>query len=90
MIKSNMENLDSLSSRHRTLQYEYERTQKALIASRAAQRRTELEAGGWRSKVVGLEKKLKMEEAQGREMRDEASRGRKALEAVRIAAGVSC
>jgi chromosome segregation ATPase len=87
--QSNTESLEALSGRHRTLQYEFERTQKALATSQAVQRRAELETAGWRSRVAELEKRVMIAEGKFREMREEASRGRKALEGVRIAAGVS-
>lgn len=78
-----------MSSRHRILQYEFERVQKTVTTARAAQRRAESETSGWKSRAMDLEKRLEQEEAKYREMRDEAGRGRKALEGVRIASGVS-
>lgn len=78
-----------MTTRHRTLQYEFERLQKGLTTSRAAQRRAELETSGWKSRVQDLEKKLEMEEMKFKEMREEAGRGRKALEGVRVAASAS-
>jgi hypothetical protein len=87
--QTNLETLDDLSARHRTLNYEYERLGKALASSKVAQGRMETEVNGWKIRVAELEKRLVAEESKTKELREEVNRGRKAVEAVRIAAGVS-
>jgi hypothetical protein len=87
--QTNLETLDDLSARHRTLNYEYERLGKALASSKVAQGRMETDVNGWKIRVAELEKRLVAEETQTKELREEVNRGRKAVEAVRIAAGVS-
>ncbi|GFZ45799.1 hypothetical protein JCM24511_03529 [Saitozyma sp. JCM 24511] len=84
---TNLETLDDLSARHRTLNYEYERLGKALASSKVAQGRMETEVNGWKIRVAELEKRLVAEESKTKELREEVNRGRKAVEAVRIAAG---
>lgn len=48
----------------------------------------ETDQSALKSKMVDLEKKIKVEEGKNRELREEVGRGRKAIEAVRVAAGV--
>jgi septal ring factor EnvC (AmiA/AmiB activator) len=87
--QTNLETLDDLSARHRTLNYEYERLGKALASSKVAQGRMETEVNGWKVRVAEVEKRLIAEETKTKELREDVNRGRKAVEAVRIAAGVS-
>jgi len=47
------------------------------------------ETSGWKARCVDAEKRLQREEIKVKELREEVQRGRKALEGVRIAAGVS-
>jgi hypothetical protein len=47
------------------------------------------EMTAWKTRCLDLEKKLQREEGKVRELRSEVDRGRKAVEGVRIAAGVS-
>jgi uncharacterized coiled-coil protein SlyX len=84
-----VENLDALAGRYRTLEYEQDRTAKALNMSLTAQRKSEGDAAGWKMRVTDLERRLALEEAKTKELREDVSRARKAVEAVRIAASVS-
>jgi hypothetical protein len=88
MYKSNVENLDALAARYRTLEYEQDRTAKALSISRAAQRKAEGDAAGWKMRMADLERRLALEEGKTRELREDVGRARKAVENVRIAAAV--
>ena len=83
-----MENLDALAGRYRTLEYEQERTAKALSISRMAQRKAEGDAAGWKMRMTDLERRLALEEVKTRELREDVSRARKAVESVRVAAAV--
>jgi hypothetical protein len=49
----------------------------------------ETEVAGWRARCAHAEKRLLAEEAKTKELREEVNRGLKAVESVRIAAGVS-
>lgn len=81
--------LDTLNGRHRTLEYEYERLQKTTNSLKASNARLESEVSGWKSKCADIEKRLALEEIKTKELREENSRGRKALETVRVAATVN-
>ncbi|OXG21666.1 hypothetical protein C366_01349 [Cryptococcus neoformans Tu401-1] len=83
---SNLNMLDTLNGRHRTLEYEYERLQKATNSLKTSNARLESEVAGWKSKCADIEKRLALEEMKTKELREENSRGRKALETVRVAA----
>ncbi|WVO20922.1 uncharacterized protein IAS62_002223 [Cryptococcus decagattii] len=83
---SNLNMLDTLNGRHRTLEYEYERLQKTTNSLKASNARLESEVSGWKSKCADIEKRLALEEIKTKELREENSRGRKALETVRVAA----
>lgn len=87
--QSNLNMLDTLNGRHRTLEYEYERLQKATNSLKTSNARLESEVAGWKSKCADIEKRLALEEMKTKELREESSRGRKALETVRVAATVS-
>ena len=87
-MQSNVESLDALSARHRTLEYEQDRTAKALNLSRTAQRKAEGDSAGWRTRVTDLERRLAIEEAKTRELREDVNRARKAADSVRVAAAV--
>jgi hypothetical protein len=88
-METNLENIDALSARYRTLNYENERLQKAQTTNRAANGRLHNEVEGWKAKCADLEKRLFSEELKVKELREESARGRKALEGVRVAALVS-
>jgi hypothetical protein len=49
----------------------------------------ESEVTGWKARYSDMEKRYTMEESKVKELREEVARGRKALDGVRIAAGVS-
>lgn len=87
--QSNLNMLDTLNGRHRTLEYEYERLQKTTNSLKASNARLESEVSGWKSKCADMEKRLALEEIKTKELREENSRGRKALETVRVAATVN-
>jgi len=76
-------------SRQRTLQYEHERLRKTYNTVLNVNARLEGETSGWKARCVDAEKRLQREEIKVKELREEVQRGRKALEGVRIAAGVS-
>ena len=78
-----------MSARYRTLTYENERLQKAQTISKTANSRLHNEIEGWKAKCADLEKRLMGEEVKVKELREEAARGRKALDGVRVAALVS-
>jgi hypothetical protein len=46
------------------------------------------ETEGWKARYQDMEKRLAVEEERSKGMREELARGRKALEGVRVAAGV--
>ena len=80
--------LDNLSARHRTLIYEHERLLKTYSHAQVARARLEAEVEGWKARCIDAEKRLLAEEAKTKELKEEIGRGRKALDGVRIAAGV--
>lgn len=87
--QANLENLDSMSARHRTLNYEHERLQKNYLGSKTNNVKLQAEVAGWKAKCADLEKRLGQEEVKVKELREEVSRGRKAIDGVRVAASVS-
>ncbi len=87
--QSNLETLDNLAARHRTLEYEYERATKNITTLRNTNARLEGETMAWKSRCAELEKRLCHSDEREKGLREEVGRGRKALESVRIAAGVS-
>jgi predicted nucleic acid-binding Zn-ribbon protein len=89
LVQSNLSTLDALNARHRTLSYEHERLAKQHAQVRNAHTRLQTELAGWKARYTDLEKIQREEEAKVKELREEVSRGRKALEGVRIAASVS-
>ena len=86
--QSNLNNFDDLASRHRTLSYEHERLSKQHAQSRSSIARSEAEVTGWKARYSEMEKRFTTEESKTKELREEVARGRKALEGVRVAAGV--
>ncbi|WVQ78472.1 hypothetical protein IAT38_000558 [Cryptococcus sp. DSM 104549] len=84
---SNLNTLDTLTGRHRTLEYEHERLQKTTKNLRNTNAKLETEVAGWKARCAEVEKRLQLEEAKTKELREEGVRGRKALETVRVAAG---
>lgn len=88
-FQSNLVSLDNLSARHRTLTYEHERLIKTHSHAQIARARLEAEVEGWKARCAETEKRLITEEAKTKELREEVGRGRKALEGVKVAAGVS-
>lgn len=52
--------------------------------------RLEAEVTSWKARCTEMEKRYSAEEVKVKELREEVARGRKALEGVRVAAGVSC
>ncbi|WWD01162.1 hypothetical protein V866_008101 [Kwoniella sp. B9012] len=83
---SNVNNLEAMATRHRTLQYEYERIQKSNNNLKVTNVRLQQETNGWKVRCAEMEKRLTLEEAKTKELREEVQRGRKALEGVRVAA----
>ena len=81
--------MDSLLAKNRTLAYEYERLTKSHAQRNLQIARVETEMQGWKARCVDLERRLGNEENKVKELREEAGRGKKALETVRVAAGVS-
>ncbi|KAK8869584.1 hypothetical protein IAR55_000151 [Kwoniella newhampshirensis] len=84
---SNLNTLDTLAARHRTLQYEYERLQKANTNFRSTTAKLESDVAGWKARCTEVERRLHLEEARTKELREDVGRGRKALDGVRVAAG---
>ncbi len=84
-----MANFDDLAARHRTLTYEHERLSRQSVQSRSSVARLESEILRWKARSTEWEKRFLAEEAKVRELREDVSRGRKALEGVRVAAMVS-
>lgn len=87
--QTNLDSLEDLSTRLRTLSYEHERLTKSHLQVQTANRRLQTEVEGWKAKCVEGEKKRLTEENKVKELREESARGRKALEGVRLAALVS-
>lgn len=87
--QTNLENLDNLSARNRTLNYEHERLQKNYLGSKTNNVKLQAEVAGWKAKCADLEKRLGQEEVKVKELREEVARGRKAIDGVRVAASVS-
>ncbi|WVQ69849.1 uncharacterized protein L199_008070 [Kwoniella botswanensis] len=83
---SNVNNLEAMATRHRTLQYEYERIQKSNNNFKITNVKLQQETNGWKVRCAEVEKRLTLEEAKAKELREEVQRGRKALEGVRVAA----
>ena len=83
-----MSTLDDLHARQRTLSYEQERSQKKHAAQQAVLHRIEAEVTGWKARCEDTEKRLKMEQDQVKELREEIIRGRKAMEGIKMAAVV--
>ncbi|WVW82844.1 hypothetical protein I302_104856 [Kwoniella bestiolae CBS 10118] len=83
---SNVNNLEAMATRHRTLQYEYERIQKSNNSLKVVNTKLQQETNGWKVRCTEIEKRLNIEEAKMKELREEVQRGRKALEGVRVAA----
>ncbi|ORX33782.1 Afadin and alpha-actinin-binding-domain-containing protein [Kockovaella imperatae] len=83
---SNLATLDDLNARHRTMTYEQERLQKQLSAQMSVRARIEAEMLGYKARHDELEKQLKGEREQVKDLREELARGRKALESVKLAA----
>ncbi|OCF55871.1 hypothetical protein L486_06627 [Kwoniella mangroviensis CBS 10435] len=83
---SNVNNLEAMATRHRTLQYEYERIQKSNNNLKSTNVKLQQETNGWKVRCAEVEKRLTLEEAKTKELREEVQRGRKALEGVRVAA----
>ncbi|WVR05359.1 hypothetical protein IAU60_002373 [Kwoniella sp. DSM 27419] len=83
---NNLNTLDAMAGRHRTLTYEYERLQKSNAHLKSANIRLETETTAWKVRCAELEKRLSLEESKSKELREEVGRGRKALEGVRVAA----
>ncbi|EIW70060.1 hypothetical protein TREMEDRAFT_30323, partial [Tremella mesenterica DSM 1558] len=83
---TNLETLDSILAKHRTLSYEHERLTKSHHSRALAIARLEGETQGWKSRCNELERRLVLEEAKTKELREEVGRGKKALESVRVAA----
>lgn len=88
-LQNNLATLDDLSARHRTLTYEHERIHRTHSHVQVARVRLEAEVEGWKARCGDMEKRLMAEEGKNKELREEVGRGRKALDGVRIAAGVS-
>ncbi|KAK4687754.1 hypothetical protein P7C73_g2366, partial [Tremellales sp. Uapishka_1] len=84
---SNVETVDALSARHRTLTYEFERLQKTHHVMRNANARMEIEVEGWKAKCAEVQKRVGQEEEKNKGLRDEVARGKRAMDGVRIAAG---
>ncbi|WWD16154.1 hypothetical protein CI109_100579 [Kwoniella shandongensis] len=84
---SNLNTLDTLAGRHRTLQYECERLQKTNVNLKSTTVKLESDTAGWKARCTEVERRLHLEEAKTKELREEVGRGRKALEGVRVAAG---
>lgn len=89
ITQANLDQVDALSSRYRTLTYEHERLLKTYMGSKANGTKLQTELAGWKAKCVDLEKRLGNEEAKVKELREEVGRGRKAIDGVRVAASVS-
>ena len=51
--------------------------------------RLETEVTSWKARCTDMEKRYTAEESKVKELREEVARGRKALDGVRVAAGVS-
>ncbi|WWC69229.1 uncharacterized protein I206_103166 [Kwoniella pini CBS 10737] len=83
---TNVNNLDSMMTRQRTLQYEYERLQKSQNNLKATNLRLQQETNGWKVRCDDIEKRLLLEQNKTKELKEEVARGRKALEGVRVAA----
>ncbi|WWD09906.1 hypothetical protein V865_008035 [Kwoniella europaea PYCC6329] len=83
---SNVNNLEAMATRHRTLQYEYERIQKSNNNLKVTNVKLQQETNGWKVRCAEVEKRLTLEEAKTKELREEVQRDRKALEGVRVAA----
>lgn len=83
-----MQNMEVLSARHRTLTYEHERLTKSITNLQRHTAKLEAEVSGWKARYIDMEKRLMLEEGRTKELREDVGRGRKALEGVRIAAGV--
>ena len=88
--QANLLHLDDMSARHRTLTYEHERLTRTHSHALLARARLEAEVSGWKAKCLDVAKRLVAEEGKTKELREELGRGRKAMDGVRIAAGVSC
>ncbi|ORY28317.1 Afadin and alpha-actinin-binding-domain-containing protein [Naematelia encephala] len=84
---SNITTLDALSARHRTLTYEHERTVRVISQLSVQNAKLDADAQGWKARCVDAEKRLALEEIRTKELREEVGRGRKAVDAVRVAAG---
>ncbi|WVN86665.1 uncharacterized protein L203_101836 [Cryptococcus depauperatus CBS 7841] len=84
---SNLNMLDTLNTRYRTLEYEYERLQKSNNSLKTSNAKLETDVTGWKTRCVEMGKRLALEETKTKELREENLRGKKALESVRVAAG---
>ncbi|WVQ71848.1 hypothetical protein IAR50_001390 [Cryptococcus sp. DSM 104548] len=83
---SNLDVLETLNGRHRTLEYEYERLQKTTNNYKTTNSRLEAETQAWKFRCAEMEKRLLAEQNKTKELREENARGRKALETVKVAA----
>ncbi|TYJ52148.1 hypothetical protein B9479_007245 [Cryptococcus floricola] len=83
---SNLDVLETLNGRHRTLEYEYERLQKTTNNFKTTNERLDAEAQAWKFRCAEMEKRLLAEQNKTKELREENARGRKALETVKVAA----
>ncbi|WWC60878.1 uncharacterized protein I303_103454 [Kwoniella dejecticola CBS 10117] len=83
---ANVNNLDAMVTRHKTLQYEHERLLKAHNNLKTTNLRLTQETNGWRMRCEETVKTLTVEQNKTKELREEIGRGRKALEGVRTAA----
>jgi predicted RNase H-like nuclease (RuvC/YqgF family) len=88
-IQTNLDQVDALSARYRTLTYEHERLQKTYAGTKTNGMKQQTEIEGWKARCADLEKRLGNEEAKVKELREEVVRGRKAIDGVRVAASVS-
>ena len=86
--QTDLSNLDNLAARHRTLTYEHERVQKQQATFMNAVHRLEAEVSAWKGKCEEAQKKLKDEKEVVRDLREEISRSRKAMDGLRAAAAV--
>ncbi|WRT67356.1 uncharacterized protein IL334_004327 [Kwoniella shivajii] len=83
---TNINTLDSMATRHRTLQYEYERLSKTNSSFKNTNIKLQQETNAWKVRCLEIEKRLNNEEIKTKELREEIGRGRKAIESVRVAA----
>jgi len=64
--------------------------QKNYLGSKTNNVKLQAEVAGWKARCADVEKHLGQEEVKVKELREEVSRGRKAIDGVRVAASVSC